>query len=155
MTDDRDEKVIVKLPSWVPLHEAIAQLRRYDGKTDAAEYMERFEADLEILGYDKFWALMNIDRVLKGDAGSWHSSIWPKYIESLKKIPKAIDDAGQSDELWEEFKAGMLEFFHHKSTKQTHRQRNRELSYSFDKDPQSYVEAWDFATCRPQNDRRT
>jgi len=141
--------IVVNVPARIPLHEAVQQLRKYDGKTDAEEYLDRFEGDIAIFQYDKLWALMNIDRVLLGDAKAWYNSVWPVYVEILKALPagpvgeteaqKTARLAIFYDAQWNLFKNEMLLFFDHKSHKQHYRQKNREIKFSFHKDPQSYV----------------
>ena len=48
-------------PVRVPLHEAIAQFRHFDGTSDVNEFLERFLSDLDFLGYSKEWAIRNLD----------------------------------------------------------------------------------------------
>jgi hypothetical protein len=90
---------------------------------------------------------MNIDRVLEGDAKSWHTSEWPHIVRRIAALPENDDNLmrgeprrmQQIDMLWEQFKANLLQFFDHTSQKQSHRQKNRELTFTFEKDPQTYV----------------
>jgi len=119
----------------VPLHEAIAQFRRFDGKTDVCEFLERFDSDLVYLGYDKQWAVRNIDRMLLGDAKSWWSSIWPQ----INREVNALGPNGDFDQLYTDVCDRFKTFFDHSSQKASYRQRNRDLNYKIGDDCQTYV----------------
>ncbi len=51
----------------VPMHVAIAMLRKYDGTSDPKEFLEHYEIDLGLINYDIAFAIMNFDRVFQGD----------------------------------------------------------------------------------------
>jgi len=118
-----------------PLHEFIAQLRRYDGKTDANEFILRFESDLVDNGYTHSWGIKNFDRILDGDAKSWFSSKWPIY--SVRYA--ACQNDAQFTNLFNAIKADFLSIFDHSTQVATWRSKNKSLKYTMGDDAQTYV----------------
>ena len=118
-----------------PFHDAIAQLRKYNGKSDPVEFLHKFDVDVRMFGYDDQWKIMNFDRVLTHDAKAWMNSVWPHYHHLL------IEPVRRSyAEIWGELSTQFVTFFNQTSQIQAHRQRNRELKFTFGKtDPQTYV----------------
>jgi len=74
-----------------PLHEFIGQLRRYDGNSNAAEFVARFRQDVRKNGYKSSWAIQNLDRILDGDAKSWYDSKWPLYSQAYLRCKDDAD----------------------------------------------------------------
>ena len=146
--DGQRQNIVCQLPTVVPQHEAIYHLRRYNGKTDAQEFLDGFETDLVTFNCDSTWALTNIDRILVDDAESFHISVWPSYLERIRAWP-AINAADpdvtrqRRDSfagMWDEYKRNLAQFFDHHSQKETYRAQNRKLVFESGKsDPQTYV----------------
>ncbi len=131
---DHSNMSMIQVPH-VPMHEAIAMLRKYDGTSDPKEFLEHYEIDLGLINYDIVFAIMNFDRVLQGDALSWWNGIYPTYKEKLR--------GRNSDcrQVWEGIKREFIQFFDQKSRVGTYKQKNRNLKLKQGDDPQSYVSA--------------
>ena len=118
-----------------PLHEFIATSRKYDGLTDANEFLDKFVHDCANNGYDSKWRIENFDRVLENDAKSWWTASYPNVKRNLRNA-NAI---ATFDAAWRNVKRGFLQMFDHRSQQTTYRKKNRELKFRIGDHPQSFV----------------
>ena len=119
----------------MPTHEVIAQLRKYDGKKDAQEFMSRFKYDVLSYGLTTEWALRNFDRLLEGDAAAWWVSKWHAVSQELD----ACQNQGQIGDLFRRTEQEFYEIFDHSAQESTYRQRNKALTFTLGEDPTEYV----------------
>jgi len=119
----------------MPAAKCLKYLRRYDGKSDSAEFISSLEVDAIDYDIEISWLIRNFDRILDDDAKAWYTSVKPTYIQRLAN--------GDDDilELWAELRANFLSFFDHRSQVAYHRQRDKALKFQLGEDPQSYVTA--------------
>jgi len=73
-----------------PIHEVIAQMQKYDGHSDAREFMSRFKYDMKNYGLTLEWALRNFDRALEGDALAWLAAKW-------HEVSRQLDECADND----------------------------------------------------------
>lgn len=118
-----------------PIHEFLNQLRRYDGSTNANQFMSRFRGDLVSNGYNAAWAIQNIDRILDGDAKSWFASKWPLYSSRYELC--ADNDAYGI--LLDQIETDLVSMFDHSSQVATWRAQNKALKFNMGDDAQKYV----------------
>jgi hypothetical protein len=122
---------VVNTP-MVPLHHALAQFRRYDGKADAREFVERFIIDLTNIGYGFTWAIHNFDRVLESSALDWwHSNYQLVQAASNNRANPRI----AFNELMDKFTA----FFSKSLLRNENRRENKNLTFKYGDNPQNYV----------------
>jgi len=119
----------------VPIHEIIAQLRRYNGTTDAREFLERFKYDMRTFKLSHEWALRNLDRILEGNASAWWSSKWHAVSIDLGNCQNDADFAA----LFNQTEIDFYRMFDHSAQESTFRQRNKAIRFSLGEDPTTYV----------------
>jgi len=119
----------------VPIHEVIAQLRKFNGHSDAREFISRFKYDLRAYALSFEWGLRNFDRALEGDASAWWSSKWHQISDEL-------DDCDQDAEfqrLFEQVEYEFLRFFDNSSQQSIYRRENKTLKFNLGDCPTHYV----------------
>jgi hypothetical protein len=116
-------------------NQAIKQLRHYDGKSDADEFLMKFRNDLDFMGLTSHWAILNFDRVLDGDAKNWWTAEYPIVSKKLQSYNPDYDL------IWIGVTEKFLKFFDHSSQKSYYRTQNKLLVYKIGDDPQQYVAA--------------
>jgi len=119
------------------LYEFIGQMRKYDGLTDAREFIARFVDDINQNGIEVDWAIRNFDRALVGDASSWWNAKWPKYSSKINKC--ANED--EKMKLWKCIYLEFFRYFDHSSQQATWRQKNKQLKFYLGESSQKYVMA--------------
>lgn len=102
--------------------------RKYDGKSDANQFITQLETDLVDYRIAYRWISYNLDRILEGEALDWFQAVSPEIY--------AMFIGG---DLWEHIVEEFLKFFDHRSLLNTHKQANRSLLFSEKSDPQEYV----------------
>jgi hypothetical protein len=113
--------------------QALRYLRKYDGSGDPGEYWDRLTSDLEIVGVDETFAIQNLDRLLEGNALAWFQSRWPSYQSSLKEGHKSRRGILRS------IGTDLINFFDQKSRIADYRRKNRELTFKFGDDPETFM----------------
>jgi len=118
-----------------PIHEIAGQMRKYDGRSDAHEFMSRFKYDLRTYGLSLEWALRNFDRVLEGKASSWWSSKW-------HNISTELDGCNTPDEIEIVFnnnEADFYAFFDNNAQESIYRRQNKSLKFKLGVCPTKYI----------------
>ena len=118
-----------------PLHEIIAHLRKYDGHSDAREFMDKFRYDMATYGLSREWALRNFDRIVEGDALSWWSAKYCRISAELDQCQNENDvtivfDANEQD---------FYSFFDNSAQESTYRRENKTIKFKLGDCPTKYV----------------
>jgi len=125
----------VNTETRIPINEIIAQLRIYDGHSDAREFMSRFRYDLKSYKLSLEWGLRNLDRALTGDAAAWWSARWHDVEKDLNQCNNI--DAVKN--LFEYQEAQLFAFFDNSSKQSLYRRENKSLKFSLGDCPTKYV----------------
>lgn len=123
-------------PLLYNLHDAIQMVRKYNGRTDANEWVERFRADLAAFGITYRWALYSLDRFFTEDAGHWWASVSPNHENQIRL---ADADEDHFINCFDVIAQELSEFFDHSSMKLVYKQKNKKVVFKMGDDPQEYV----------------
>lgn len=125
--------IVHPVPAAVNPLKLVKYLRTYDGKSDSSEFMDRLNADLAEYKISHEWIFRNFDRILVGEALAWFDSISP-VCNYHARLPHA-----DFSRLWKNLSDELRAFFNHDSLLNSHKKANRQLRYTDQLDPQSYV----------------
>jgi hypothetical protein len=59
--------------------------RRFDASSDPNEFLDRYNADIGVYGFDCQFRLENFDRFLDGLAKNWLNPVWPKFKSEMSR----------------------------------------------------------------------
>jgi hypothetical protein len=114
---------MVKLVKYLP---------KYDGKSDAREFLSLLETEITDHGLSTKWLYPRLPSLFSDQALSWYNATKPKF--------EALIALGTADDLfWNQVRDDLTNYFSHESQVEFFRLKSRSLKFRLGDDPTSYV----------------